>query len=316
MNDMPSPRQLTYLVALSETGHFGRAAKHCNVTQSTLSAGLKELEAVLGVTLVERTKRRVLMTPLGRAVSARAREILKYYEDMTDLAAGGSRKLSGTMNFGVIPTIAPYLMPPAMALMRKTFPDLRLFLREEQTEQLLARLRSADLDLALIALPYDVGDLETLKLADENLVACLPSDHALAAEKAVTPAMLAKAQILTLESGHCWREHAWSACRLSTRRANEIFHATSLPTIVQMVAVGLGVTLLPRMAVARETAGHRGVVIRPVTSSGPARTIALVWRATSTRSEEFTKIGAVLREACETMAAKPARRPAQKKARR
>lgn len=308
MNVMPSPQQLKYLVALSETGHFGRAAKRCNVTQSTLSAGLKELEAVLGVTLVERTKRRVLVTPLGRTVSARAREILKYYEDMTDLAAGGARKLTGPLTFGVIPTIAPYLMPPAMASMRKLFPELKLFLREEQTEQLLARLRTGDLDLALIALPYDVGDLVTLTLAEENIVACLPADHALVAEKVITPAMLAKAQILTLESGHCWREHAWSACRLSSRRANEVFHATSLPTIVQMVAEGLGVTLLPQMAVARETVGQKGIVVRPVASSNPARSIALVWRATSTRSEEFAKIGAVLRQACQSVGAEKRRK--------
>lgn len=295
---LPSPRQLQYLVMLSETGHFGRAAERCNVTQSTLSAGLKELEAVLGVTLVERTKRRVVVTPLGRTIAARAREILRYLEDMADLAAGGARKLAGPLSFGVIPTIAPYVIPPAIAAVRKVFPDLQLFLREEQTEQLLARLRQGDLDIAMIALPYDIGDLAALSLGQEDLVACLPARHELAAHKTVTPAMLTKTPLLTLEGGHCWREHAWAACRFGSRRANEVFQATSLPTIVQMVAEGLGVTLLPRIAVPAETSGHKGVVIRPVAPIGPARDIALVWRATSARADEFTKLGAVLRQVC------------------
>ena len=300
MQDLPSPRQLQYLVMLSQTGHFGRAAERCNVTQSTLSAGLKELESVLDVTLVERTKRRVLITPLGRAIAARAREILSYLEDMVDLAAGGAKKLSGPMNVGVIPTIAPYLMPVAMRLLRKAFPDLKLFLREEQTEDLLTRLRRGELDLGLIALPYDIGDLASLPIAEERLVACLPAGHELKAHKTLTPAMLAKVPMLMLESGHCWREHAWSACRMGGRRVNEIFHATSLPTIVQMVGEGLGVTLLPNMAVARETTGNREVIVRPIVPARTARSIALVWREASTRGEEFAKIGDVLRQACRT----------------
>jgi LysR family hydrogen peroxide-inducible transcriptional activator len=304
MNALPSPRQLQYLVTLSETGHFGRAADRCNVTQSTLSAGLKELEAVLRVTLVERTKRHVVVTPLGRIIAARAREALRYLEDMTDLAAGGARRLSGPLNMGVIPTIAPYLIPSAVVAIRKAFPELKLFLREEQTDQLLARLRQGDLDLVLLALPYDIGDLTAFSLVDEDLVACLPAEHELAAQKTVTPTMLSKTPLLTLEGGHCWREHVWAACRLGSHRANEVFQATSLPTIVQMVAQGLGVTLLPRMAVPMEAVGQKGVVIRPVSPSRPARNIALVWRATSVRDQEFAKLGAVLRQACEAAIAK------------
>jgi LysR family hydrogen peroxide-inducible transcriptional activator len=307
MNDLPSARQLQYLVMLSETGHFGRAAVRCNVTQSTLSAGLKELESVLGVTLVERTKRRVLITPLGRAIAARAREILHYLEEMADLAAGGAKKLAGPLNVGVIPTIAPYLMPLAMSLLHKAFPDLKIFLREEQTEALLTRLRQGDLDLIIIALPYEIGDLAAMHLADEHLVACLPADHELSTQKVLTPSMLAKSAMLTLESGHCWRDHAWSACRLGGRRANEVFHATSLPTIVQMVGMGLGITLLPQMAVARETAGRKDVVIRPISPSRAARSIVLVWRDASTRGEEFAKIGSILRQAFENTRRKRSR---------
>jgi LysR family hydrogen peroxide-inducible transcriptional activator len=299
MRALPSPRQLQYLIALSETGHFGRAAERCRVTQSTLSAGLKELEVVLGVPLVERSKRRVVVTPLGRTIAARGREVLRYLEELTDLAAGRAGRLAGPLNLGVIPTIAPYLMPPAMVAAQRTFPDLKLYLREEQTDVLLARLRQGELDVAVIALPYETGDLEIYELGAEDVVACLPAAHELAREAVITPAMMAKAPLLTLESGHCLREHAWAACRLTGRRANEVFQATSLSTIVQMVAAGLGVTLLPRMAVPTEAGRERqSVVIRPVQPAGTARTIALVWRAISTRGEDFAKLGAVLAEVC------------------
>jgi LysR family hydrogen peroxide-inducible transcriptional activator len=297
MKALPSPRQLQYLVALSETGHFGRAAERCLVTQSTLSAGLKDLETLLGVTLVERSKRRVVMTALGRTIVARAREALRYLEDMTELAAHRTA-LSGPLTMGVIPTIAPYLMPAAMVAAHAAFPDLKLFLREEQTEQLLARLRSGELDTAVIALPYDTDELTTMTLGEEDLVACLPKGHALAAHKVLTPALLTKAPFLTLESGHCWREHSWSACRLRGRRANEVFQATSLPTLVQMVAAGLGTTLLPRMAVPVETGPGKDVVMRAVSPGGPARTIALVWRDTSTRDDDLRRLGGVLEKVC------------------
>jgi LysR family transcriptional regulator, hydrogen peroxide-inducible genes activator len=308
MKDLPSPRQLEYLVALSATSHFGRAAARCHVTQSTLSAGLKELETVLRITLAERTKRRVLITPLGRAIAARASEILRYYDDLMDLAAGSAKKLSGPLHIGVIPTIAPYLIPSAMSLLHKAFPDLKIYLREEQTEPLLARLRRGELELGLIALPYETGNLSVMRIADEHMVACLPAKHELGTKKSITPAMLLKAPLLTLESGHCWREHAWSACQPGNRRPNEVFHATSLPTIVQMVAEGLGMTLLPRMAVARETSGQKGIVVREISSKRPARTIALVWRSESVRGEDFVKIAAILRQACETLAAPATRK--------
>jgi LysR family hydrogen peroxide-inducible transcriptional activator len=297
MKALPSPRQLQYLLALSETGHFRRAAERCHVTQSTLSAGLKDLEILLGVTLVERSKRRVVMTALGRAIVARAREALRTLEDMTELAAHRSA-LSGPLTFGVIPTIAPYLMPAAMVAVHAAFPDLRLFLREEQTDQLLARLREGEIDAAVIALPFDTEGLTTMSLGEEDLVACLPKSHPLAAQKVLTPTLMTKAPFLTLESGHCWREHSWSACRLRGRRANEVFQATSLPTLVQMVAAGLGITLLPRMAVPVETGAGKDVVTRPVSPGGPARTIALAWRDTSTREDDLRRLGAVLGDVC------------------
>ena len=296
MKSLPSPRQLQYLIALSETGHFGRAAIRCRVTQSTLSAGIKELETMLAVPLVERSKRRVVMTPLGRTIAARGREVIQYLEDLTALARGNAGRLAGPLNLGVIPTIAPYLMPQAMRDAATAFPDLKLFLREEQSDAVLARLRAGELDLALIALPYDTGDLEIMEIGAEDVVACLPKDHPLAAQKAIAPGMIASAPFLTLESGHCLRDHAWAACRLRGRRANEVFQATSLSTLVQMVAAGLGLTLLPRMAVPVEA--KEGVVILPLSPGGTARTIALVWRSTSNRGDDFHRLGATLKKTC------------------
>jgi LysR family transcriptional regulator, hydrogen peroxide-inducible genes activator len=302
MKSLPSPRQLQYLIALSEIGHFGRAAARCLVTQSTLSAGLKELEAILGVTLVERSQRRVVMTPLGRTIAARGREVLQYLEDLVALAASRDGRIAGPLSMGVIPTIAPYLMPAAMGAVGKSFPALKLFLREEQTDALLARLREGSLDIVLMALPYETDGLEVFELGSEDVVACIPAGHELASHKAITPAMIARTPFLTLEAGHCLRDHAWAACRLSGRTPNEVFQATSLPTLVQMVAAGLGVTLLPRMAVPVEAL--RGVVVRPLSPSSIARTIALVWRDTSARGEDFKRLGAVLKEVCGKVIAK------------
>jgi len=295
MRDLPSPRQLRYLIALSETLHFGRAAAHCAVTQSTLSAGLKELEATLGVRLVERSRRRVVVTPLGRMIAARAREALQYLDDLVDLAQSGQGVLAGPLSLGVIPTIAPYLLPAFLAAVRQSFPQLKVFVREEQTAPLLTRLREGTLDLALIALPYDTAKLTTAVVGEEDVVACLPADHPLAAKKALNTADLAEMPLLMLEDGHCLRDHALAACKLTGRQANEVYQATSLATLIQMVRGGLGATLLPRMAVAAETAAARGLALRPVTPRTPARQIALVWRETAVKAADYGKLAEVLR---------------------
>lgn len=290
LKPLPSPRQLHYLIALVETGHFGRAAKKCNVTQSTLSAGLKELEATLGVTLIERTRRHVVVTPLGRAVAARGREAIRYLEDLVDLAQAGRGELAGPLNLGIIPTIAPYALPRLMAETERTFPRLKLFVREEQTAPTLARLRKGELDLALIALPYDTQGLEVAVIGDEDMVVCMPVTHPLAQKKSVREADLLDVPLLMLEGGHCLRDHALAACQLSDRAFKEVFQSTSLPTLVSMVAGGLGLTLLPRMAVARELAGRADLVVRPFEKRHPMRSLALCWRAAAAQGDNYERL--------------------------
>ena len=290
LKHLPSSRQLGYLIALVETGHFGRAAKKCAVTQSTLSAGIKELEAIVGTTLIERTKRSVVITPLGRTVAARGREAIHYLTDLVDLARAGKGQLAGSLNLGIIPTVAPYLLPRLVAETTKAFPRLKLFVREEQTAQALARLREGELDLALIALPYDTGGLETFRIGAEDVAVCMPAGHPLAVRKTVRESDLRHAPLLMLEGGHCLRDHALAACRLDGRAFKEVFQATSLPTIVAMVAGGVGLTLLPRMAVTRELAGRADLVVRPFEKRQPMREIALCWRSAAAQGDNFARL--------------------------
>ncbi len=291
---LPTLRQLRYLVALAEHHHFGRAAEACFATQSTLSAGLQELETLLGATLVERTKRKVLMTPLGEAVVARARDVLRGAEDIADLVRAAGQPLAGELRLGVIPTIAPFLLPRVLPELRRSYPDLRLVLREDLTARLLERLANAELDVALLALPYDAPDMETLSLAEDPFVLACPAGHPLAARETVTGADLADADLLLLEEGHCLRDHALAACALAapSRRGEDIL-GTSLGTLVQMVASGLGVTLLPELAVAGGVLRGTDLVTRPLAGGG-ARRLGLAWRKSSARKDEFRLLGRTL----------------------
>ncbi|OAN52380.1 LysR family transcriptional regulator [Paramagnetospirillum marisnigri] len=292
---LPTLRQLRYLVALAEHRHFGRAAEACSATQSTLSAGLQELETLLGTTLVERTKRRVLVTPLGEAVVARAREVLRGAEDITDMVRAAGRPLAGPLRLGVIPTIAPFLLPSALPALRRTFPDLKLVLREDLTARLLERLARGELDTALLALPYDAPDMEMLTLArDPFVLACRPDDP-LAARADISGGDLAASHLLLLEEGHCLREHALAACSLASTNRGEDVMGTSLGTLVQMVASGLGVTLLPRLAVTAGILRGTDLVTRPLAGDG-ARFLGLVWRKSSPRAKEFGLLGRALFE--------------------
>lgn len=293
LKPLPTLRQLRYLVALSEHLHFGRAAEACLATQSTLSAGLQELETLLGVTLVERTRRKVMLTPLGEQVVARAREVLRGAEDITDLAQASRGVLTGTVRLGVIPTIGPYLLPKALPALREAHPRLRLVLREDQTARLLDRLAAGELDVALIALPYDTPDLETLALGDDPFVVACPPGHPLARRDRVASSDLETAELLLLEEGHCLREHALDACHLPGPSRGEGVLATSLPTLVQMVANGLGVTLLPVMAVEAGILAGTGLVTRPLADPA-SRGIGLAWRSSSPRKEEFRALGEFL----------------------
>jgi LysR family transcriptional regulator, hydrogen peroxide-inducible genes activator len=284
---LPTLRQLRHLVALADHGHFGRAAASAAVTQSTLSASIKELEAVLEAALVDRTRRRVVLTPLGRQTVERARRILADAEALA-LAAGAQREpLTGTLRMGVIPTIGPYLLPAVLPGLRRSYRGLQLYLVEDLTPRLLEQLHAGQLDVVLLALPYDCGNVESATLFDDRFLMALPPDHPLAKERRIDPERLRSEEVLLLRDGHCLREHALSVCNLADRRRTEAFEATSLPTLVQMVDNGLGITPLPELAVDAGLLRGTSLVTRPLASEEPGREIALIWRRGTGRREEF-----------------------------
>jgi LysR family hydrogen peroxide-inducible transcriptional activator len=296
MTVLPSLQQMRFLCAVAEHRHFGRAADSCAVTQSTLSAGIQELEERLGVILVERDRRRVMMTALGEEIVARARRLLSDAEDLVEVAQGGREPLSGSLRLGVIPTIGPYLAPPVMRGLAKAFPRLKLYLREEQTAALLEKLAVGQLDLVLLALPYDIGDLETMTLGEDAILVALPVGHPLARANLIDHDDLAAEKLLLLEDGHCLRSHALQACHIAGSVPNEIFQGTSVRTLVQMAASGLGITLVPEMALAAEFPADGSLVARPFGPESPARTIALAWRRNSARKSEFRVFGFYVRD--------------------
>ncbi|MEI8393111.1 MAG: hydrogen peroxide-inducible genes activator [Rhodospirillaceae bacterium] len=290
---LPSLRQIGYLLALARHRHFGRAAESCFVTQSTLSAGLQELEAVLGAALVERTKRRVHLTPLGKVIAARGQELLRVAEEMAELARGAAEPLTGLRQLGVIPTIAPFLLPRVLPELRSAFPGLRLYLSEDLSARLLDRLDSGDLDAVVLALPYPGDGLEVMELGSDPFLVVCPPDHPLAAFAEIEPGRLPADELILLQDGHCLTEHALAACRLPAPRpgrAGTGMQGTSLHTVVQMVAGGLGITLLPRLAIGAGILRGTTLIARPL-AGGVPRTLALVWRRSSPAAEELTVLG-------------------------
>src|SRR6266851_5513325 len=277
MINLPSLRQLRHLVALAEHSHFGRAAEACAVTQSTLSASIKELEGVLEAPLVDRTKRRVLLTPLGQETVERARRILDETQELALAARATRAPLTGTIRMGAIPSIGPFLLPKVLPGLRRAYRQLKLYLVEDLTDRLVASLQQGKLDVVLLALPYDCGPAESKVLFDDRFVVALPSAHPLAKETRIKPEQLWSADLLLLKDGHCLRDHALAACRLADRRRTEGFEATSLPTLVQMVDNGLGITLLPELGIEAGLLRGTGLVTRPLASDEPARQIGLVW---------------------------------------
>jgi LysR family hydrogen peroxide-inducible transcriptional activator len=300
MKPQPTLRQLRYLVAVAERRHFGHAADDCFVTQSTLSAGIRELEAMLGVELFARTKRHVELTPIGERLLEPARAVLAAVEQLVGIALAGAKPLSGLVRFGVIPTIAPYLLPAALPRLRRAYPDLRLYLREEQTAVLLEGLWRGRLDVALIALPYETGALSVVTLGDDRLLLACPADHPLATRRTVDREALQGQPLLLMEDGHCLREHVLTACHLAPGHAREELQATSLGTLLQMVAMGLGMTLVPEMALPVERLRAPVVAVVPFAPPEPRRQIALIWRARSVRDGDFRLLAEALRT---TMAA-------------
>ena len=287
MFNLPTIRQFRHLAALAEHRHFGRAAEACHVTQSSLSASIKELEEILGAALVDRTKRSVVFTPIGEETVRRARQILEEAEELARAAQAGSMPLSGTIRLGVIPTVAPYLLPRTLGRLRAKYPNLKLYLREDLTDRLLERLRAGELDAALLALPYDIGSLESEMLFDDRFAFCCRTDHPLANSPEVAGERLAGESLLLLEDGHCLRDHALAACDLTDKAGRAPFEATSLPTLVQMVDNGLGVTLLPQLAIDAGILRGTELTTIPLEDKAASRGIGLVWRARTGRREEF-----------------------------
>jgi LysR family hydrogen peroxide-inducible transcriptional activator len=297
MKALPTLRQLRYLVAVVERCHFGRAAEACLVSQSTLSAGIQELEELLGASLLERTRRSVVPTALGREMAARAQALLKGAEDLVDVArAAVEDPMTGPLHLGVIPTIGPFMLPRVMPALRAAFPRLKLYLREDQTARLLARLESGELDAAVLALPYPMDDMESEEIAQDRFWVVCPPGHRLCSSPAARTSDMAMEDLLLLEDGHCLREHALAACAMEgARRNSAAFQGTSLYTLVQMVANDLGVTLMPQMALDAGILRGLDLSALPLEAETPFRRIGLVWRRTSGRKEAFRRLAAALR---------------------
>jgi len=296
MDVRPTVRQLEYLVAVADARHFGRAARQCAVTQPALSAQIAALEETLGVRVFERSRRGAAPTRAGERVIERARAALRLVDEVTAAAREAREPLSGPLHLGVIPTVAPYLLPRGLAAVRRRYPRLRLFLHEEQTARVLAGLTEGRLDVALVALPPDAPGLESCSLGREAFLLAVPPGHPLArTRRRVGEEALAGQPVLLLEDGHCLRDQALAVCRHAGARESEGVRASSLSTLAQMVAGGLGVTLLPASAAAVE--GRSGLALLRFRDPEPSRELGLVWRKASPRGDEFRSLAEVLRAA-------------------
>ncbi len=276
-------KDLKYLVALADTGHFGKAAERTFVSQPTLSAQLKKLEGYLGVKLVERQPKNVQLTEVGKQVVIRARRMLDEGDEIIALARNNTDPFAGKLKVALIPTIGPYLLPRVMPRIRKALPNLSLMLYEHQTESLLKRLREGEVDVGVMALPASQDGVESRVLYEENFTVALPNSHPLAAKSTIKVQDLKGHTLLLLEDGHCLRDQALEVCSRVDVREAEDFRATSLETLRQMVVAGLGITLLPELAVESPFGSQRGLTIKQFAKPSPSRTVGAVWRRSSTR---------------------------------
>lgn len=294
---MPTLKQLQYLVALKEHGHFGNAADACFVTQSTLSAGIRELETLIGVTLVERTRRIVRFTALGDRIVEKAHRVLREAEELAAIAQASGTPLSGEMRMSVIPTIAPFLLPSLLPRLRAERPALQLYLREETSHVALDSLRHGHADCVLLALPFPCGDVETEVLFNDQLFVAFPKDDPRDPPAQIAPETIDGNRLLLLEDGHCLKEHALAACNRAELRTEATITGTSLHTLVQMVDNGLGLTLLPEMALRGGILTNTEIVARPIRAANAHREIALIWRRNSPREADFRLMAEILRTA-------------------
>ncbi|VAX06285.1 Hydrogen peroxide-inducible genes activator =_ OxyR [hydrothermal vent metagenome] len=284
---LPTIRQLQYLVAVIELRHFGQAAERCFVTQSTLSAGIQELELLLGAKLLERTKRKVIPTQLGVELSEKAQQLLGLAAEMVVVAQADDKPLTGRLRLGVIPTIGPFILPLVLPGIRERFPGMELFLLEDQTARLLARIAAGDLDAAILALPYDIGRLESETFWSEDFWVAIPDGHPLSNGGLITAQELPVDELLLLEEGHCFRDHVLTACHMEGLRSSAAFQGTSLYTLTQMVAGGQGITFIPEMAVGSALMKQSNICFRPLSEKGPHRQISLVWRPSYHRKRDL-----------------------------
>jgi LysR family transcriptional regulator, hydrogen peroxide-inducible genes activator len=292
---LPTLKQLQYLVALKDHGHFGKAAESCFVTQSTLSAGIRELETLIGLIIVERNRRVVRFTPIGDRIVDKARRVVREAEELGDMAKAACEPLSGELRMGVIPTIAPFLLPRILPRLRRDWPDLKLFLREETSAAACDSLAHGHVDCVLLALPFACGDVETASLFNDRLYVAYPGGESV--PDTIEADYIDQSRLLLLEDGHCLKDHALSACNRPELRAEAKMLGTSLHTLVQMVDNGLGVTMLPKMALDAGILVNTSITARPLAAENPTREIALAWRKASPRGKEFALLADVLRKA-------------------
>ncbi|MXO84996.1 LysR family transcriptional regulator [Altererythrobacter aurantiacus] len=292
---LPTIKQLQYLAALHEHKHFGRAAKASFVSQSTLSSGIRELESLLGVTLVERSRRVVRFTALGNQVVAKAHRILRETEELSEIVQAAGKPLAGQLRMSVIPTIAPFLLPRILPRLRRERPDLRLKLREETSKDAVESLHHGRVDCVLLALPYETGEVAKAHIADDRLFAAFPKDDPRDLPSKVLPSMIDEGRLLMLEDGHCLKEHALAACNRPELRESAAMIGTSLHTLVQLVDNGLGMTIVPEMAIEAGILDNTDVEARPLEADQATREIVLAWRKNSPREADFELLAEELR---------------------
>ena len=291
-------RALQYFVKLAEMKHFSKAAEACFVSQPTLSTQIRKLEEELGVSLVERAPRQIMLTPIGEDIAHRARHVLRDIEHIKTAARRSKNPATGTIRLGIFPTLAPYLLPHVIPDIRDNFPELKLQLAEEKTEDILRMLDQGRLDAGLLALPVEDPGLETEVLFEEPFVVAMPAGHPLSDNKTICVKDLEGEELLLLEEGHCLRQQALEVCKLAGAHERVDFHATSMETLRQMVATNAGVTLMPVLAVKPPIPKTDNITLRPFTAPAPSRTIVLVWRSSS-------PLGPFLLQLSESLRVKP-----------
>lgn len=292
---LPTLRQLQYLKLLAEHGSFSRAADAAHVSQPALSSGVQELERVLGAPVVERTRGAVILTAVGTEAVRRAEDVLARTEDLVEAAKNAGKPLSGRFRLGVIPTVAPFLLPATLPALRRDYAGLQLFIREDLTPRLISGLKSGQLDAAIIALPYEASGIEHAPIGEDEILVVAPAGHPLAGSGPIPKGGLKSDELILLEDGHCLRDQALAAINIEAPRGEDVFAATSLHTLVQMVSSGLGVSFLPQMAVAAGLADNPGVVVRQISADAPRRQIVIAWRSGSSRAHEARLLAEALK---------------------